>query len=166
MVKYKPIIAGTLIVVAGIWTVLYLFPSEEKKVRKQFRLLAEWVSKEPGESPMTMAYKINNIGGLFDGVCQFNIPASSFSGTYMREEISAYVSSGRLSLSQLDLKFYDLDITFPEEGVAKVTLTARVTGKSSRGESLDEAHELESVLKKVEKKWLFSKFEAVEVLKK
>ena len=94
------------------------------------------------------------------------IPAYSFSGNYTPEEISGYASSGRLSLSQLDLKFYDLDITFPEEGVAKVSLTARVIGKSSSGEYIDEAHELESLLKKVEKKWLFSKVEVVEVLKK
>ncbi len=166
MVRYRPIIAGALIVLAGIWVFLYLFPSEEKKVKKQFRLLAGWVSKEPGESPITMVYKIKNIGTLFDETCEFNIPAYSFSGTYTPQEISSYAGSGRLSLSQLDLKFYDLDITFPEEGVAKVSLTARVTGKSNSGEYVDEAHELESLLKKVEKKWLFSKIEVVEVLKK
>jgi hypothetical protein len=166
MVKYRSIIVGALIVVVGIWVVLYLFPSEEKKVKKQFRLLAEWVSKEPGESPITMVYKIKNIGTLFDGTCEFKIPAYSFSGNYTPEEISGYASSGRLSLSQLDLKFYDLDIAFPDKGIAKVTLTARVTGKSSSGEYIDEAHELESLLKKIEKKWFFSKFEVVEVLKK
>ena len=164
-VKKHPVIA-VLVFILSVLAVLTLFPSEEKKVRKQFHLLAEWVSKEPGENPMTMVYKIKNIGTLFDGTCEFKIPAYSFSGNYTREEISGYASSGRLSLSQLDLKFYDLGITFPEEGVAKVSLTARVTGKSNSGEYIDEAHELESVLKKVEKKWLFSKIEVVEVLKK
>ena len=166
MVRYRWIIVGALIVVVGIWVVLFLLPSEEKKVKKQFRLLAEWVSKEPGESPVTMVYKIKHIGTLFDRTCEFKIPAYPFSGNYTPEEISGYASSGRLSLLQLDLKFYDLDITFPEEGVAKVSLTARVTGKSSSGESINEAHELESLLKKVEKKWLFSKIEVVEVLKR
>jgi len=166
MVKFKSIIAGVLVVVAGIGVALYLFPSEEKKVKKQFRLLSEWVSKEQGESPITMVYKIKNIGALFDGTCEFNIPAYSFSGTYTPQEISSYTSSGRFSMSQLDLKFYDLVILFPDKGIAKVTLTAKVTGKSSSGETINEAHELESLLKKIEKKWLFSKFEVVEVLKK
>ncbi len=166
MVKFKSIIAGALVVVAGIGVALYLFPSEEKKVKKQFRLLAEWVSKEPGESPITMAYKIKNIGTLFDETCEFNIPTYSFSGTYTLQEISSYASTVRLSLSQLDLKFYDLVILFPDKGIAKVTLTAKVTGKSGSGETLNEAHEVESLLKKIEKKWLFSKFEVVEVLKK
>jgi len=50
--------------------------------------------------------------------------------------------------------------------MAKATLTAKVTGKSNAGEHIDEAHELESLLKKVGKEWFFSKFETVEVLKK
>jgi len=64
------------------------------------------------------------------------------------------------------LKFYDLNIAFPEKGIARVTLTAKLTGKLTVGEYVDETHELESLLKKIEKKWLFSKFEVVEVLKK
>ena len=166
MVRLKYIIMGALVVVIGILAAIYFFPSEEKKIRKQFRLLAEWVSKDPGENTFTMAYKIKNIGTLFDGTCEFKIPVYSLSGSYTPEEISSYAVQGRLSFSQLYLKFYDLDIVFQEKGIAKVTLTAKLTGKSNVGEYIDEAHELESLLKKVEKRWLFSKFEVVEVLKK
>jgi hypothetical protein len=166
MVRFKNIITGTMIVVIGVGVALYLFPSEEKKIKKQFRLLAEWVSKDPGENTLTTAYKIRNIGTLFDKSCEFEIPAYSFSGDYTPDDISGYAAQGRLLSSQLHLKFYDLAITFPENGIAKVTLTARLTGKLSVGDTLDETHELESVLKKTEKKWLFSRFEVVEVLKK
>ncbi len=166
MVRLKPVIIGGLITVIGIGAVLYLFPSEEKKIKKQFRLLAEWVSKKPGENPITMAYKIKKIETLFDGRCEFEVPSYSFSGRYTPEEISGYATRGRLSLSQLHLKFYDLEIAFPEKGIARVTLTAKVTGRSNGGEYLDEAHELASLVKKVGKRWLFSKFEAVEVLRK
>jgi hypothetical protein len=166
MVRFKNIIIGALVLVIGIGVTLYFFPSEEKKIRKQFRLLAEWVSKDPGENTFTMAYKVKNIGTLFDGTCEFKVPVYSFSGSYTPEEISGYAARGRLFCSQLYLKFYDLVIVFPEKGVAKVTLTARLTGKSNGGEYIDETHELESVLKKIEKRWLFSKFEVVEVLKK
>jgi len=166
MVRFKKIIIGALVLVIGIGVAIYFFPSEEKKIKKQFRLLAEWVSKEAGENTFTMAYKIKNIGTLFDGTCEFKVPVYSFSGSYTPEEISSYAARGRLFCSQLYLKFYDLVITFPEEGLAKVTLTAKLTGKLNVGEYIDETHELESVLKKIEKKWLFSKFEVVEVLKK
>jgi hypothetical protein len=64
------------------------------------------------------------------------------------------------------LKFYDLSISLPEKGVANVTLTARLTGTSAAGERLEETRELRCVLKKAEKKWLFSEIEVVEVLKR
>jgi len=166
MVRLKKIIIITVIVAVGVWAVAYFFPSEEKKVRKQFRLLAEWVSKDPGENTLTTVYKIKHIGTLFDTTCEFKVPVYSFSGNYTADEISGYAAQGRLASSQLYLKFYDLDITFPEEGNAKVTLTARLTGKLNVGDYIDETHEVESVLKKVEKKWLFSKVEVIEVLKK
>ena len=166
MVRFKNIVIGALVVVIGIGVTIYFFPSEEKKIKKQFRLLAEWVSKDSGENTFTMAYKVKNIGTLFDGTCEFEIPVYSFSGSYTPEEISGYAARGRLFCSRLYLKFYDLVIVFPEKGVAKVTLTAKLTGKSNVGEYIDETHELEFVLKKIEKRWLFSKFEVVEVLKK
>ena len=166
MVRFKKIIIPIVIAVVGIWAIAYFFPSEEKKVRKQFRLLAEWVSKDPGENTLTTVYKIKHVGTLFDTRCELKVPVYSFSGNYTADEISGYAAQGRLASSQLYLKFYDLDILFPEEGTARVTLTARLTGKLNAGDTIDETHEVESVLKKVEKKWLFNKFEVIEVLKK
>jgi hypothetical protein len=83
-----------------------------------------------------------------------------------RDDISGYAAQGRLHFSQLTLKFYDFQIAFPEESIADVQLTARVTGKTKAGEAVNEAHELKCLLKKAEKKWLFSQVEVVEVLKK
>jgi hypothetical protein len=166
MVRFKKIIIIAMLAAVGIWAVTYFFPSEEKKIKKQFRLLAEWVSKDPGENTLTTVYKIKHIGTLFDTTCELKVPVYSFSGNYTPDEISGYAAQGRLASSELHLKFYDLDITFPEEGNAKVTLTARLTGKLSVGDYIDETHEVESVLRKIGKKWLFSKFEVIEVLKK
>ncbi len=64
------------------------------------------------------------------------------------------------------MEFYDLNISFPEEGLARVSLTGRLTGESPGKENVNEIRELECVLKKIEGKWLFSEFEIVEVLKK
>jgi hypothetical protein len=166
MVSFKNIIIGAVALLIGIGVTFYLFPSEEKKVKKQFRLLAEWVSKEPGENAITMAFKVKNVSTLFDRTCEFKIPSHSFSGSYTPEEISGYAANGRLYCSELRLKFYDLIVDFPEEGMAKVTLTAKLTGKSNAGEHIDETHELEAILRKTERKWLFNKFEVIEVLKK
>jgi len=166
MVKIKYLFTGVLIVIIGSVIAIAVFPSEEKRVKKQFHLLSKWVSKSTEENAFTMLQRMKNIGTLFDAHCELKVPDQSLSGTYTREEISTYAGSARSHVSQLDLRFYDLHIVFPEKEVAKVTLTARLTGRSRAGEQMDEIRELECLLKKIEKKWLFSQMEVIEVLKK
>lgn len=166
MVKFKYIIIFLSVVIFVILATVYLFQSEEKKVKKQFDLLSKWASKDPGENTFTMMNKIKNIGALFEENCGVKIPAQSFSGSHTRNEITSYAAQGRLQFSQLHLEFCDLNVALPEKGIAKVYLTARLTGKLNGGEYVNEAHELDCVLKKIENKWLFSDIEVVEVLKK
>ena len=166
MVKIKYPIIAVLIVAIGLLAKVFLFPSEEKKVKRQFALLSEWVSKDPGESTFTMAHNVKSIGALFAENCDLKAPVHSLSGSYTREEITGIALQGRNQFLSLSLKFYDLQISFPEKGVANVTLTGKLTGKSTFGEYVDETRELECLLKKSEKKWLFSQFEVVEVLRK
>jgi len=165
-VKIKYLAVGVLIVIIGIVVVITLIPSEEKRVKRQFDLLSEWVSKSPEENAFTMLQKIRNIGTLFDEHCEMKAQDQSLSGSYTRQEISTYAGSVRSHVSQLDLKFYDLRIIFPEKEIARVNLTARLTGRSTAGERVDETRELECILRKVDKKWLFSQIEVIEVLKK
>jgi len=169
MVRIKYLIIAVLVVVFGVWGIwaaIHFVQSEEKKVKKQFHLLSKWASKETGENTFAMAQKIKNIGTLFAKHCELKADLISFSGRYTPEEISSYAARARFPFSNLSLKFYDFNVAFPEEGVAKVSLTAKLTGRSTTGEDMDETHELECVLKKIEKKWLFSELEVVEVLKK
>ena len=166
MVKIKYLFIAALIVILGIVMVTVVFPSEERRVKKQFRLLSEWVSKSTEENAFTMLQRMKDIGGLFDAHCELRVPDQSLSGSYTREEISTYAGSARSQASQLDLKFYDLQVVFPEKEVAKVTLTARLTGRSAAGERMDETRELECLLRRIEKKWLFTQIEVIEVLKK
>jgi len=166
MVKIKYIIMAVVVVGIGIFAALRFFESEEKKVKKQFDLLAKWVSKEANEKILTTASKIDKIHTLFAEGCEFKVPIASLSGHYTPDEISSYAARGRSQFSKLSLKFHDLDIDLTEKGVAKVNLTARLTGESTIGEHVDEIRELGCILKKIEKKWIFSEFEVVEVLKR
>lgn len=166
MVRVRYLLIGLILVVAGIMTFSTLFQTEEKRVKKQFQLLAESISKDSGETIFTMDQKIKKIGSLFDETCEIHIPAYSLSGSLTREEITGYAARGRLHLSELLLKFYDLHIAFPVEKEATVRLTARLTGKLTTGEVVNEAHEIDCLLKKVEKKWCFTRVEVVEILKK
>jgi hypothetical protein len=153
-------------VIAVVWATGLFFQSEEKKVKEQFRNLAEWVSKEPGENTFTMVHKVKNIETLFAERCRLKTPVETLTGQYTPEEISNYTTLCRSQFIKIDLIFYDLNVEFPEKGLAKVILTARLTGTLTTGEYVDEALELQCVFMKIRKKWLFSDFEAVEVLKK
>jgi hypothetical protein len=164
-VKKHPLIAA-LVCILGVLAVLILLPSEEKKVSKQFKVLANVVSKEPGENVFTTARKAQEIVPLFDENCELIMAADSVSSHFSRGEIASYVIRSRTHFSDLSLTFVDLSTTFPDRGTANVVLTAKLKGKTVNGERLDETREVKSTLKKIERKWLFVAFEVVEVLKK
>jgi hypothetical protein len=166
MVKRRYFFMGGLIVIIGVVLAVAVFPSEEKRVRKRVRLLSEWVSRPPEENPVTMLQKMKDISTLFLEPSELKAPDDSLSGSYTRQEISAYAGSARSHFFELDFKFYDLHVAFPEKVIAEVKLTARLTGKLKTGEEVDEIRELECLLKKVDKKWFFSQIEVIEVLKK
>jgi hypothetical protein len=166
MVKMKYLIVALLIGIVGILATFLFFPNEEKKVKKRFTLLSEQMSKDSGENPFIMANKIKGISALFGENCHLTVSDYSLSGNYTREEISGIALRGRAHFSTLGLKFLDLKISFPEKDLAQVNLTARLTGRSVYGEQVDETRELICLLKGVEKKWLFSSFEVIEVLKR
>ena len=166
MVKIKYLLVGVVMVIIGIVLAATVFPSEEKRVKKRFYLLSEWVSKSPEESALIMLQKMKDIGTLFLEPCELKAPNESLSGSYTRQEISAYAGSVRSHFFKLSLRLYDLHVAFPEKEVAKVTLTARVIGKSKTGEQVDDIRELDCLLKKIDRKWFFNQIEVIEVLKK
>ena len=135
-------------------------------MKKPFYSLAEGVSKETDENIFTLDQKVKKIGSLFNETCEVHIPVHSISGRMTRQEITGYAARGRIHFRELYLKFHDFDITFPKQGEARVRLTARLTGKTAMGEAINEAHEIDCLLGKTEKKWVFNRIEVVEVLKK
>lgn len=166
MVKVKYVIIALFVVAIGVVAAIHLSQSEEKKVKKQFDRLSRWASKQAGENTFTMAKKTREIGTLFTEQCQFKADIISFSGRYSREEISSHAARARLPFLDLSLHFHDINVSFPEREVAKVFLTAKLTGKLSTGEPVDETHQVHILLRKNEKSWLFAEIDLIEVLKK
>jgi hypothetical protein len=164
-VKIKYLIIAAL-VLFGIVAMRFLVQTDEKKVRTQFSLLAEWVSTQPDESLVTTSYNIRHIATLFADPCVFKADIISFTGSYTPDEIGGFAGRSRFYVSYLTLKFYDLDIIFVQEGVAQATVTAKLAGKTKSGEILEATHELKTVLTKTERTWRFSRVEVVEVLQK
>lgn len=165
MVEKKYLFMGVVVLAVAIVAIV-LFPTEAGRVKKQFRSLAKWIAKEPDESNITMALKIKNIMTVFAPTCRLDIPAEDFSGTYSAKEVAQNAAVARSHFSEISLKFYDLEVDFPEKGTAKASTTAKLTGITIEGDAIEETHELECTLQKIEDSWLFTEVEVVEVLKK
>jgi hypothetical protein len=166
MVKPKQILIALAALIIGIVVVVRLFPSEEKKARRQFALLSKCVSKGSRENPITTASKVQKLRALLAENCSLKTHIPEFSGSFTGQELSSLIAQARLQFSNLSAKFYDVEIDFPEEEMATATLTVNVAGTMADGVRIDETHELECVLKKIEGKWLFSECQVVEVLTK
>jgi hypothetical protein len=166
MVRAKTVSIALLAMILAVVAWGYLSPSDSKRIKKQFDSLSKLVSKEPGENPITMVTKAKALASLFAETCEFSNPIDGLEVTYTPGEMSSYAANSRIAFAELSLHFYDFNIEFPESGLARVTLTGNLKGKLMSGTLIDETREVQCVLKKINRRWLFSEIEIVEVLKR
>lgn len=166
MVRGKTVGAVGLALILGFAAANQLFLSEKRKVKKQFNSLAELVSREQDETAWGTAKHATALARFFTKTCEFRSQYPSFSGSFTRLEASSSIARARLQFRKLSVRFYDLEIDFPDEDKAKVTLTLKVTGDMTNGDYVDESHELNCSLEKVGGSWLFRECEVIEILKK
>jgi hypothetical protein len=155
-----------LVVILAVVVWVYLVQSDTKRIKKQFDSLSKQVSKEKGENPIAMASKAKTIATLFAETCELSDPISGLPAAYTPGEMASYAANNRIAFSELSLTFYDFNTEFTETGVARVTLTGSLKGRLMSGNIVDETREVQCVLKKIGRKWLFSKIEVIEVLKR
>jgi hypothetical protein len=165
MVKAKHIIAGGVLA-AGIIVYFVFWHNEEARVKRQFKSIARKVEKRPEENKILAATKANRISEAFTRTCKIHAPAYRFSRDISSGDLSTIVLSARSQYSELSVKLYDFDIDFPDKDTAQVRLTARMEGKLTTGESIEDLHELKCKLQKIEDVWRIREVEVVQVLRK
>jgi hypothetical protein len=166
MVNAKNIIIFSIACIIGIIAFFWLYESDEAKIKKRFDALAAEAAKSPDEKELSAAIKAKKISELCAESLHVEIPSYSISRTFPRSDVSANILAARSHYSKISVKFYDISIEFPEEGLADVILTGSVEAKMASGELVNEIHELRCTLKKIEKDWFFSIIEGVDVLEK
>jgi len=166
MVKTRHVIVVVGMLVGGMIAFLIFWPSEEAKVRKRFEFIAEKFEKAPGESPIIGAAKANQIREVFAERCRIDAPAYFASRDILSDELPAIVLRMRSRYSEIDLMFYDLAVEISGQDVAQVNVTAIMKGKSTNGQSIEDLHELNCKLQKIEEIWRLKEIEIVEVLEK
>jgi hypothetical protein len=166
MVKAKDIIVAAGILAGVMLAALIFWQSEEAKIRKQFKFIAEKFEKTPGESPIIAAAKANRIREVSAERCRIDAPAYSAPRDILSDELPGIVSRIRSEYSAMSLTFHDFVIEFPEQDTAKVNVTAIMKGESARGDPVEDIHELKCNLEKIDEVWRFKEVEVVEVLRK
>ncbi len=166
MVNVRNIIIAAVVVVAGVAAFYWFFQSDEAKIKKRFKTIAELSSKDADEHEFTAAINAGRISEMFAETCRIEIPARNISRTYAKKDISAQVMGARSRYSEILLTFHDLDIRFPEERVARVAFTAVVEAVMIPNEFVRETHEIVTLLVKIENNWFFNQIEAVAVLER
>ncbi|MGA9750252.1 MAG: hypothetical protein WBS54_00530 [Acidobacteriota bacterium] len=165
MVTRKRLLAGLAVLLAA-WAIWTFFPSRTRQVKRQFSSLSEWVAKDGPEGNLTLVNEATRADEFFAPQCTWEAQAYNLNGTVTPQEVTRYYFAGRARFNKLALRFYDLDIRFPERRTARVKATVRITGTLKDGDSVSETHEVECTLQKIHGKWLFSQVTVVEVLKR
>lgn len=165
MVTTKRIIIGVLLLAAAYVGYKYIFVSEERKIRKQFDIIAKSIAREPGENPLSIAGKLRIIEKLFLDPCKIEAPAYAISKIYSRQEITQLGLTVLTYYSKLSVSFYDMKIMISDDQ-ANIVTTLKITGRLANGEEANDVQELECNMTKFDKDWLFREFKLVDVLKK
>ncbi len=154
-----------LLVILGLVAAgfIILRSTPEKQVRKQLDQLVESVDKEPGEPTMTTLTKIGAMGKLFADTCQVTVDRPPMEGEFSRKEVMDRINMARNYFSELHLRLHDVSILLPTDSRAKVLLTLRIHGIHDNEENID-TRELELILDRKDRKWMFSRVKVVEVL--
>ena len=167
MVKSKPVIIVLSAIVIGIILFYFFFQSEERQVRKRFKTFAQTASKRVEDSQLIVAGKSKKISKYFAQSCRIEAHEYNVSRNYSQADIHTIAFQVLTRHSELKVTFVDLQVEIPEKGIAAVVSTVRILGKVKRGEEyVEENHEIDCRLKKIDEEWVFVKIELVDVLKK
>ena len=151
--------------VLAVGLFFFLFPNQEKEVKKQLNRLSQYASRQQDEPTLTSLTKAGRIGKLFADTCTLTMNNPRIEGSFSRKEIIGKISMARRSFTRLDVSFYDISIQFPVDGNAEALLTMRLLGKLGN-EDFADVQEVQIDLKKTKRKWLINRVKFIEVLEK
>ena len=166
MVNLNKRYAAVASAIALLVLLLLCYPTDRRQIRKQFKRLSEWVSKEGKEGPLAIVQLIPEGRKFFADPCKLKAEAYGLDESFTPLDLAKLTMGARSRFETLSLEFHDLQIGFTGDGAAQVTVTARLIGLGENGESVQETHEIEGTLAKKDGRWLLARIKLIEVLKK
>ncbi len=166
MVNAKTILIAIVVIAAGVYAAFYLFESEESKIKKQFKLMSEVIAKDAGENKLALAVKTAKLKSLLAEKCSVDYEARSIERNFSSREIAQIVARVLMQYKECSTNFVDIGIEISGEAEASAVFTVELNGKTLSGDHVEDIHEVESELRKIEGEWVFHDFKLVDVLEK
>ena len=157
------LIVATILLMAG--TVLFLLPSDEKKIRRNLDSLAESCSSSPKEPIVESLKKAALAAKLCTTSCKIESASFHIARDFTRKEISDHILVLKKKLPSTRFSFHDTLIEFPDDAKAEVITTLRLEGRTG-DTGFTDAYELKITTEKRDGDWLFSAFTMVEFMEK
>lgn len=159
-------VTGAILLLSGLLYYFFVYDSPEKKIRKQFTVLAEKLEKQAGESPLITAGKAKSAADFFANICIVDIPEYDTQKRITTKELTQHILAFKSRLSAVSVKFYDLSVELTGDNRAVCAVTIEIRATSTSGETEKDIREFECLLEKTENAWKFSNIKAVEALEK
>ena len=163
--KFLPRIILLVIVAAlafWLWTVA--FPSPEKIIRKQLLNMAGDVSFSRDQNNLVQLAHAQSVADFFSTnvVLDLTLPGHNEQTTLDRAEITQAVLASRQQVTDLDVKFPDINVTVaPDKNFATADVTVEGTVSGEHDAILQE---MKFTFEKVDGHWLIDRVETVRVL--
>ena len=167
--EMKKLLGIAIAAVAVVALVIWLRPSESKRVRKVFATVSKELRKDGPEGLVVATAKAHALAGLVAAGARFKVDEEVLRGVTGGRQIVQQIMLVRGQADKIEVGFADIAVAFDDERTASVTADVFVRGLSSEmGLSGRDARQLEAVLEKDKDdgKWRFKSVSIMPVVAK
>ena len=155
-------IGAVLVIILALIAIL-LYPNDEKEIRKNLETLAEYCSSPKGEATLAIVKKGAMAAKLCTDPCMVQMESFHINRELSKKEFTNHMLTMKRMLPETRFTFHDTTVIFPEEHLAELTTTLKITGKVTN-DRFTNAYELNIHTKKIDGDWLFSSFSVIEFM--
>ncbi len=145
--------------------VFFLWPNDEKKIRHNLELLAEYSSSKPDDATLAILTNVRKASLLCTESCAVDIASFRGRQDFTRKNIIDHIMMMKKMLPDTRFHFNDVTINFQEENHAVISSTLSLQGET-KSQRFTDAYEMDISTVKMDGDWLFSSFTAVECIEK